>query len=301
MVDKQARELVFQTKPMTDRKETPTAPPGTVHVDYQVYRRGRWSTASGSVIQESTVCIFVNGRELVTMMATMQEQEELAAGFLFTEGIVTRREDILGISLAPNRTCVDVWLTKSELDLPQRRILTSGCGKGMTFDQSSDLTPLNSDLILSHGELALLMRELQSRAILYHQARGVHAAGLASRSGLVMLTEDVGRHNTLDKLAGRCLLEGVNPKDHILLTTGRVSSEMMNKARRMEIPLVASRTSPTSLSIRRAEEWKITLVGYLRPQQMRVYAYPERLRTEEMNEVALGRRAGAPKGEQDED
>ncbi len=278
----QSKESIFQTVSMTESKGSPSTPPGTEYVEYHVYRRGQWVTVTGSVIQESTVCIFVNGRELVTMMATIQGQEELAAGYLFTEGIVTNREDILGISLAPNRTCVDVWLNKNELDLPQRRILTSGCGKGVTFDLFKDLAPLESELCLSHGELARLMQELQSRAVLYHQARGVHAAGLATRTELVMLAEDVGRHNALDKLAGRCLLDGVDPKDHILLTTGRVSSEMMNKARRMQIPLVASRTSPTSLSIRRAKEWKITLVGYLRPEQMRVYAHPERLRTKEM-------------------
>ena len=268
---------------MTDSEEPTTLHPGTEAADYHLYRRGQWDAATGAVIEESYVCVFVNGRELVTMMATPQEQEHLAIGYLLTEGIITRRDDIMSVSLAPNRTCVDVWLKKNELNLPQRRILTSGCGKGMTFDQSSELPPLNSELHLAHRELALLMQELQSRATLYHQARGVHAAGLASPSGLVMLAEDVGRHNTLDKLAGRCLLEGLDPRDHILLTTGRISSEMMYKARRMRIPIVASRTSPTSLSIRRAEEWKITLVGYLRPEQMRVYAHPERLRAQEMD------------------
>jgi FdhD protein len=211
------------------------------------------------------------------MMASPQQQDHLAVGYLLTEGIITRQEDILSVSLAPNRTCVDVWLKEKELDLPQRRILTSGCGKGMTFDNSNQLPPLHSDLRLTHEELAHLMQELQNQAHLYRQARGVHAAGLATPAHLVMLAEDVGRHNTLDKLAGRCLLEGVDPSDHILLTTGRVSSEMMNKTRRMNIPIVASRTSPTSLSIRRAEGWNITLVGYLRPGQMRVYTHPERL------------------------
>lgn len=274
-------QSIYLTHAMTTTQKPPSNYPGTQTAGYAVYKQGRWETAEGAVIIESYVCIFVNGQELVTMMATPQDQEQLAIGYLLTEGIITRREEILSVSLAPNRTCVDVWLDRNDLDLPRRRILTSGCGKGMTFDQSGELPPLNSDLSLTHRELSSLMQELQSRATLYHQARGVHAAGLATPGGLVMLAEDVGRHNTLDKLAGRCLLEGVNPKDHVLLTTGRISSEMMAKARRMSIPLVASRTSPTSLSIDRARAWRITLVGYLRPEQMRVYTYPERLRAKE--------------------
>ncbi len=264
---------------MPDKERSSNAEGGTQTTNYHVFHRGRWTVATGSVIEESSVCIFVNGQELVAMMATPQQQEYLAVGYLLTEGLITRREEVLNVSLAPNRTCVDVWL-KKELDLPQRRILTSGCGKGMTFDNSDQLPPLNSNLRLTQQQLTRLMRELQDRAHLYRQARGVHAAGLATPSDLVMWAEDVGRHNTLDKLAGRCLLEGVDPSDHILLTTGRISSEMVSKARRMRVPLVASRSSPTSLSVRRAEGWKITIVGYLRPDRMQVYTHPERLREE---------------------
>jgi len=237
------------------------------------------------MIEESFISIFVNGRELVTMMATPQQQEHLAVGYLFTEGLIAHRDDVLDVSLAPNQTCVDVWLKKNDLTLPQRRILTSGCGKGTTFDNNTvQLPPLNSNLRLTHQQLAHLMRELQENAHLYRQARGVHAAGLANSSGLVMLAEDVGRHNTLDKLAGRCLLEGIDSDDHILLTTGRISSEMLNKARRMRVPLVASLTSPTSLSIRRAEKWNVTIVGYLRPERMRVYTHPDKVGARQVGE-----------------
>jgi FdhD protein len=247
---------------------------------YHIYHRGRWATAAEPIVEESRVSIFVNGRELLTVMATPDQQDHLAVGFLFAEGLISGREELLSVDLAPNQTCVDVWLKDKEFDLPQRPTLTSGCGRGMTFDSSNHLPPLVSSLRATHGQLTHLMRELQDRAQLYHQARGIHAAGLATPSGVVMVAEDVGRHNTLDKLAGRCLLEGVDSADHILLTTGRISSEMMTKARRMKVPLVASRTSPTDLAVQRAEEWNITVVGYLRPERMHVYTHPERLRQE---------------------
>ncbi len=245
---------------------------------YHIYDRGQWTAAAGPIVAESRVSIFVNGTELLTVMATPDQQDYLAVGFLFAEGLISGQEELLSVDLAPNQTCVDVWLRDKELNLPQRPILTSGCGRGMTFDGSNHLPPLTSILCVTHSQLVHLMHELQDRAHLYHQARGIHAAGLATPSGVVMVAEDVGRHNTLDKLAGRCLLEGIDSADHILLTTGRISSEMMFKARRMNVPLVASRTSPTDLSVQRAEEWNITLVGYLRPERMQVYTHPERLR-----------------------
>jgi FdhD protein len=253
---------------------------GPLASNYHIYHRGQWSAAAGPIVEESRVSIFVNGRELLTVMATPDQQDHLAVGFLFAEGLISRREELLSVDLAPNRTCVDVWLRDEELDLPQRPTLTSGCGQGLTFDSPNHLPPLTSSLRVTHGQLADLMRELQDKAQRYHRARGIHAAGLATPSGIVMVSEDVGRHNTLDKLAGRCFLEGIDSADHILLTTGRISSEMMVKVRRMNVPLVASRSSPTDLSVQRAEEWNITVVGYLRPERMQVYTHPERLREE---------------------
>lgn len=250
---------------------------GAQTLRYQVYRRGEWITTAEPVVEESLISVFVNGSELITMMATPRQQEYLAAGFLFSEGLISGREDILSVSLAPNESCVDVWVRDDQLILPDRRVLTTGCGRGTTFDRADHLPPLDSDLHISPSQLSELMRELQERAELYHRARGIHAAGLATPAGIVIMTEDMGRHNTLDKLAGWCLLEGISPADHILIATGRLSSEMMTKARRMSVPLVASRSSPTTLSVQRAEQWHITVVGYLRPGRMRVYTHPERV------------------------
>lgn len=214
------------------------------------------------------------------MMASPKQHRELAAGYLFNEGFINRPDEILSVELAPNQSCVDVWLRGKTIVLPTSPIHTSGCGKGTTFADVQPLPPLDYELSISHRQLVDLMHQLQEKAHLYHQARGIHAAGLASPTQLIMVAEDIGRHNTLDKLAGRCLLEGIDPSGQILLTTGRISSEMISKARRMGLPLVASRSSPTSLSVRRAERWHITVVGYLRPERMQVYCHPERLQTE---------------------
>ncbi len=222
--------------------------------------------------------IFVNGEELLTVMATPKLQESLAVGFLLSEGLISSRDDLLSVSLAPNQSCVDVWVKDSRFHMPERPIVTSGCGRGLTFDSSDRLPPLVSDLHATPEQLASLMRELHQRAELYHRAGGIHAAGLATPEGIVTMAEDLGRHNTLDKVAGWCLLQAVDPADHILLVTGRLSSEMISKARRMNVPLIASRSSPTTLSVELADQWHITLVGYLRAGQMQVYTHPQRVR-----------------------
>jgi FdhD protein len=111
--------------------------------------------------------------------------------------------------------------------------------------------------------------------------RGAHAAALATGEMLASTAEDVGRHNTIDRLCGQFLVEGLLTRDHILLSTGRISSEMLLKAARMEVPVVVSRSSPTSLSVALAQAWDITLVGYVRRTGFNVYAGQRRIAREQ--------------------
>jgi FdhD protein len=148
----------------------------------------------------------------------------------------------------------------------------------VTFDDlSGRRSPLQSNLRVSAGQVAALMRQLNQEAALYRASRGVHTSALADAEGLLVLSEDVGRHNTLDKIRGACLLRALPTRDRILVSSGRISSEMIAKARKMEVPIVISRTSPTVMSIRLAKSWNMTLIGYVRGRQMRVYAGAERV------------------------
>lgn len=237
----------------------------------------------GSVIDEAVACISVNGQELATFMATPHHLTELAFGFLYNEGIISSLDDIRSHHLSKNGTCIDVWLHKIDFERPRRAIITAGCGGGLTFDDFTAVhEPLTSDLRVTPERLSTLMREVHLGAELYQTARGVHTAALAQagatgESRLLLQVEDVGRHNCLDKLQGAALLAGLPTAGLILLSSGRISSEMINKARRLGTPLVCSGTSPTSLSVALAEAWNITLVAYLRQDRMRVYTHPERV------------------------
>jgi len=250
---------------------------GIVKLAYHEYR-GDWRAVDEDVIEEGFVSIFVNGEELATVMCSPREQDRLALGFLCNEGIIDAIDDVRALHICPSGACVDVWLRRHDFVRPQRLILTSGCGGGVTFDDlSKTIEPLDSPLTLAPGRLFELMGAMQQSGSLYARARGVHTSALADGERLRVVAEDVGRHNTIDKLRGACLLEGIDPRGMILLCTGRISSEMINKAARMGCPMVASRTSPTSLSVRLAREWNITLAGYVRRDSMNVYAHPRRL------------------------
>jgi FdhD protein len=250
--------------------------PGAVPAEWYE-NRGDWQIVRGEVIEEALVGIYVNGRELATIMSTPQDQVALALGFLKNEGRIARLSEVVVAHLSQDGCCVDVWLTHSIVP-PKRVIVTSGCGGGVTFDDPAEaLPPLMDGLRLEPQRLVELLNQLHFPGSLHGRTRGVHAAGLSDGNRLLAQVEDVGRHNTIDKLVGTCLLEGIETGGRILLATGRVSSEMLRKAALMGCPIVASRNSPTSMSVAMAAAWNITLVGYVRRESMRVYTHPERL------------------------
>ncbi len=257
----------------------------------------------GMVIGESRWSMFVNGVEAVTFMATSRNLHHLALGFLVSEKLISGLGEIASIRVneAPDRAywyipalgidetramavceegvgSIEVRLTRADFRLPPHRILTSGCGGGVTFDDLSHReTPLDSKLTVRVAQIFSMMHELNANAKLYRECRGVHTSALGDGEHLLAIAEDVGRHNTLDKIRGDCLMRGITTRDRVLISTGRISSEMITKAAKMQVPVVVSRTSPTNLAVMLAREWNITLVGYARGGQMQVYTGMERI------------------------
>lgn len=249
---------------------------GAVAASWLEYRRD-WTPIEAEVIEEALVTIYVNGLELATIMSTPLEQDYLALGFLKNEGFIEGMDEVSDVHVSRDGCCVDVWL-KHSVAQPARVIITSGCGGGVTFDDPSiGIEPLRDDMRLDPDQLFDLMNKLHYRGSLYARARGSHGAGLSDGVDLLERTEDVGRHNTIDKLLGACMVKGIATRGRILLATGRVSSEMLRKGALMGCPIIASRNSPTSMSVSMAQAWNITLVGYVRRDTLRVYAHPERL------------------------
>jgi FdhD protein len=244
-----------------------------------VKRDGSYETVDAPIIHEDLVSIYVNGLEVATVMCSPREQEAMALGFLANEGIINSLDEVAINRVCNSGGCVDVWLTHADTGSKRRLILTAGCGGGVTFDDLSESHPAlpSDDVFVPVERLWALMDELYQHAELYSEARGVHTAAFSPGEHVTLAAEDIGRHNTLDKIRGKALQQRIDMRGGVLLTTGRVSSEMINKARSMGIPIVCSRTSPTSLSVRLAAEWNITLVGYLRRNSLNVYTHPRRV------------------------
>jgi len=253
-------------------------PQGALPFTYWTVEKGHAKPVNGGVIDESLVSIYVNGDEIATVMCSPLDQEALALGFLFNEGVIDSADEVGWVQANVARTVVDVLLTRSDFAPPRRMVLTSGCGGGVTFQHLSESFPaLESDFVTTPDVILARMRDLNTSAELYRAVRGVHTAILADENGMLLSAEDVGRHNTIDKIAGKALQAEVVTRDRMLLTSGRISSEMLGKARRMGVPLVASRTAPTSIAVKLAEAWNICVAGYVRRDSLRVYTHPGRL------------------------
>ncbi|OGS44366.1 MAG: formate dehydrogenase family accessory protein FdhD [Euryarchaeota archaeon RBG_13_57_23] len=235
------------------------------------------------VVREAPVTIFLNDVDLVTLLCSPKDFEYLAVGFLFAEGLITGKKDIKRI-FADNKDGV-VWVETVDGKKPRdnilaRRFITTGCGKGLSFMGSpkhmKDLKA-TSDSKIQAGRVALLMKEFQERSLIYRKTGGVHSAGLANARGIVAFNEDLGRHNAIDKILGECVLKGIKTDNLILMTSGRVSSDLLVKAARARIPVIVSRSAPTDLSVRLARDLGITLVGFARGSRMNVYSNERRI------------------------
>ena len=252
--------------------------PGALPHRYWLVEGAHTEAVAGGVIEESMVDLYVNGQELATLMCSPIDQEALAVGFLYTEGIIDSFAEVGMVQANVARTVVDVLLTHSDVKLSRRLVLTSGCGGGITLQYLTEsYPPLESAFATTPDVILQRMRDLQGAAHLYSAVRGVHTAILANTEQMIASAEDVGRHNAVDKIAGKALQSGINTRDCMLFASGRISSEMLSKARRMHIPVVVSRTAPTSTAIRLAESWQICIVGYVRRGSLRVYTHPQRL------------------------
>jgi FdhD protein len=228
------------------------------------------------VVVEQPVSLTVNGELWLTFMCTPIDLETMAVGFLFNEGIINHNSDIENIRLCASGDNIDIWL-KKVVNKPQDWQRTSGCSGGITSVRNSSGRPINTNSpLITADQISTLIEQLFVSQRLYEITGGVHTTGLSDGRSIVFVAEDIGRHNTLDKIAGQLLLSDTVLQEKIIITTGRISSEMLQKSSRMGAAVVISRTSPTSLSIEDADQLGITLIGYARRNRIKVYSHPER-------------------------
>lgn len=235
------------------------------------------------VIGEIRFTIFVDDRELVTLMCSPWQLRSLVVGFLYLEGLIEGVDDLEMLRVCLEDRLAEVRLANGFPEVPPRKILTSGCTGGVSFgkylDDVEQFRVPDDDTRIAPSRMYLVLRALYDQSNLYRQSGGVHTSIFVERGGVSprLVAEDIGRHNTLDKLQGMALLDGIPTRGGLIMASGRISSEMLFKAAIMGVPVVGSRTSPTNLALAVAERLNITVCGYVRQGSMNVYSHPRRI------------------------
>lgn len=243
----------------------------------RTYLDGIWQERELLVPNEGFVRLIVNGVELVKILCTPLKQKELVVGFLYEEGMIGSLDDIESIKIDKEEGTAQVVLVNKEPVKTTEKILTSGFGKGISFIENYHMPALDIDFHFSVRDLFFLIEKVSARLELYNQSGGSHFTAICRKDEILLMAEDIGRHNTLDKVLGEMLINDLDVKNSVILTSGRISSEMLRKALMLQIPMICSYSSPTGAAVKLAQEMGITLVGYTKNGSCRVYTYPQRL------------------------
>jgi len=234
--------------------------------------------------REFPLTITLDNQELVTLLCSPTNLKYLAIGFLFSEGLLKSKEEIKKIIADEGKGVV--WVETKEdkgvdRELVFKRFITSGCGRGASFYSAADAqsqAKIESQIKLSPEEVFALVKEFQHRSQVYKATHGVHSAALCDTKSILFFSDDIGRHNAIDKIFGECILKDIPTEERIIITSGRISSEMLLKVAKRSIPIIISIAAPTNLGVRLAADLGITLIGSVRGRKMNVYSNNWRIR-----------------------
>jgi FdhD protein len=247
------------------------------------YQDGQLQNIQDEIVTEFPLTIFVNNQEFATMVCTPTHFDEMVIGFLASEGVIRFKDDIKSINIDENRGYAYVELF-AEMTTSQeyysKRFIGSCCGKSRQFYFHNDARTAKTSTattILTPSQCISLMKEMQSSSIVFQETGGVHNAALCTPEKMLVSRTDIGRHNALDKLYGYSLLNRVPVRDKVIVFSGRISSEVLVKAAKIGVGIVLSKSAPTDLALKLAEDLNITAVGFIRGDSFNVYSHPHRI------------------------
>lgn len=228
-------------------------------------------------IREVPLTILLNGREVVTLLCTAKHPDYLAVGFLKSDAFLSSPDQITDLTVRKERdrlvaeveTCHDPW--KGRI---MERSITSGCGKGTNFCRNVITVSkrrLTGNVTITPEQVLALAEELHARSTLYATTRGCHNSALCTPEEILLFHEDIGRHNAIDTICGQCFLDDVSVDDKLIVSTGRVASEILLKVVRIGAPILCSTAVATSFSVDLARKTGITLIGNIRNDRFWVY------------------------------
>ncbi|MBI4963029.1 MAG: formate dehydrogenase accessory sulfurtransferase FdhD [Desulfomonile tiedjei] len=253
--------------------------PLTTEFAAQRYNKGVLESATISLAKEVPFTLFVNDNEILSISTLPTHLKELFVGFLVSEGVILSREELLECSVDYDNKLALVELnvpTERVEKLEQKGMLTSGCAGGLVFSLEAASVPSGPKVALPALPCSVIlqrMRELDTFPGLYSVTRGVHAASVADWTRNLAILEDIGRHNAVDKIVGHCFLNQIETNNKLLLTTGRITSEVLVKAARSRFPIIVSRSSASALAISMAKQSGIDVVTYVRAGRFNYFSH----------------------------
>jgi FdhD protein len=234
------------------------------------------SKSSVKVIRETTFTVNVNGKPLAGIACAGIHLKELSAGFLKSEKIIMTREDIEKIEINNKKSIANVIL-KNKKKLPKASVKNIASSGARGSANVETLLPVAANFKLKAKTVLKLMDQVLNKSVLHNKTGGTHCSALAAKGRIIALREDIGRHNTIDMLGGYALLNNINLSDTVMLTTGRISSEIVYKVWNMGIPIIISHSAPTAKAIELLRRANMTLIGYVRHDRMSIYSHERRV------------------------
>lgn len=249
-------------------------------LDIKKYTNGFIEEIIDKVIVEQALDIYINNKYYVTLMCTPFGEKELIIGFLFSEGIISSVNQVKDIE-KKSEGMIFVNIKNDEpIIFENKRALTSGCGRGsihVNMLNNKNIDIIRSKIAFNIKDILLYMQQFNNSSYLFKETGGVHGCCICGYEGLLLSTEDIGRHNALDKLIGKSHINNIDLNDKVLLTTGRVSSDILLKAAKAKIPILVSHSAPTDFAIKMAKLINMTLIGFTRGKRMNIYSGEDRL------------------------
>ncbi len=237
-----------------------------------------------NIVVEQVVTVMVDKVGSFTILCSPSDLKALAVGFVFAEGMIDSADDILDITLKqdmPNVVGIEIH-DPSRITIERNMIVASSCGMcGLRNIEKllEEMTPSAGSFQMSPEKIMEITENMLSRQKIFHSTGGSHAACIFDADGtIISFAEDIGRHNALDKAIGKCLLEGISMKSCGAALSGRASLEMVSKAARAGLELIAAVSAPSSLAVEAAQKWNITLCGFVGSERINVYAHQERIK-----------------------
>jgi FdhD protein len=244
---------------------------------------GKNTHTEDTVVREIPITIYYNREEIVTVLCSPNQVREMAIGFLISEGFIRERNDLysVGHGCEENVIRIEGKPSPAQKVAMNRRVMSACCGKSraaFNFENDIELVKVqNSTMRISQSEAVHYANYLEGNSTLFKETGGIHNGGIGYRGEVLYTCYDIGRHNVLDKLLGRAYLLNQDLSDHVLFFSGRISSEILLKVAKMNIPILVARAAPTDLALALAEDLNITVIGFARGTRMNIYTGPRRI------------------------